>query len=64
MHNPTVLATLTAVLAVLPSAHGFYTKNSPVLQVNAANYERLIAKSNYTSVCIPLAHPPHLRGLT
>ncbi|KAH6887746.1 PDI protein A prpA [Thelonectria olida] len=50
MHNPTVLATLTAVLAVLPSAHGFYTKNSPVLQVNAANYERLIAKSNYTSI--------------
>ncbi|KAI5459093.1 PDI protein A prpA [Mariannaea sp. PMI_226] len=50
MHNPTVLATLTAVLAALPSAQGFYTKNSPVLQVNAANYDRLIAKSNYTSI--------------
>lgn len=50
MHNPTVLTTLTAVLAALPATHGFYTKSSPVLQVNAGNWDRLIAKSNYTSV--------------
>ncbi|KAL6413147.1 PDI protein A prpA [Ilyonectria robusta] len=50
MHNPaTVLMTLTA-LAALPAAQaGLYTKNSPVLQLNAATYDRLIAQSNYTS---------------
>lgn len=52
MHNPaTVLMTLTA-LAALPAAQaGLYAKNSPVLQLNAATYDRLIAQSNYTSVC-------------
>lgn len=28
-----------------------YTKNSPVLQVDAKNYDKLIRNSNYTSVC-------------
>ncbi|KAF9773320.1 hypothetical protein IL306_008900 [Fusarium sp. DS 682] len=52
MHNPTsLLVTLTAVLAALPEAQAaIYTKNSPVLQVNARNYDKLIAKSNYTSI--------------
>lgn len=50
MHNPAVLVTLTAVLAALPGTTGFYTKNSPVLQLNAKNYDKLITKSNYTSV--------------
>ncbi|KAJ4015275.1 hypothetical protein NW752_006728 [Fusarium irregulare] len=52
MHNPTsLLVTLTAALAALPEAQAaIYTKNSPVLQVNAKNYNNLIAKSNYTSI--------------
>jgi protein disulfide-isomerase A6 len=55
MHNPTsLLVTLTAALAALPEAQAaIYTKNSPVLQVNARNYDKLIAKSNYTSVSLP-----------
>ncbi|KAF4976546.1 hypothetical protein FZEAL_6802 [Fusarium zealandicum] len=52
MHNPTsLLVTLTAALAALPAADAaIYTKNSPVLQLNARSYEKLIAKSNYTSI--------------
>ncbi|KAK7418182.1 hypothetical protein QQX98_004157 [Neonectria punicea] len=52
MHNPTsVLVTLTAALAAMPAAHaGMYAKNSPVIQLNAASYEKLIAQSNYTSI--------------
>ncbi|KAF4948926.1 hypothetical protein FGADI_9210 [Fusarium gaditjirri] len=52
MPNPTsLLVTLTAALAALPEAQAaIYTKNSPVLQVNARNYDKLIAKSNYTSI--------------
>ncbi|UZP46106.1 hypothetical protein NXS19_013918 [Fusarium pseudograminearum] len=52
MHNPTsLLVTLTAALAALPEAQAaIYTKNSPVLQLNARNYDKIIAKSNYTSI--------------
>ncbi|RSL69047.1 hypothetical protein CEP53_002381 [Fusarium sp. AF-6] len=53
MHNPTssLLVTLTAALAALPAADAaIYTKNSPVLQLNAKTYDKLIAKSNYTSI--------------
>ncbi|KAF5005037.1 hypothetical protein FDECE_8453 [Fusarium decemcellulare] len=52
MHNPTsLLVTLTAALAAMPTAEaGMYTKNSPVLQLNARTYEKLIAKSNHTSI--------------
>ncbi|KAH7156751.1 hypothetical protein EDB81DRAFT_646852 [Dactylonectria macrodidyma] len=52
MHNPTnLLVTLTAALAAVPVVHaGLYSKNSPVLQLNAATYDKLIAKSNYTSI--------------
>ncbi|KAF5659030.1 disulfide-isomerase [Fusarium heterosporum] len=52
MPNPTsLLVTLTAALAALPEAQAaIYTKNSPVLQVNARNYDKLITKSNYTSI--------------
>jgi len=40
------------LLVVDPSlAVGLYTKNSPVIQVDANNYESIIAKSNHTSVC-------------
>lgn len=53
MHHS--LASLSAVAAVLlsalPAAHaGLYTKGSPVMQVNAKNFDQLIAKSNHTSV--------------
>jgi protein disulfide-isomerase A6 len=41
---------LLALVAVFVDADGIYTKNSPVLQVTAKNYDSLIAQSNYTSV--------------
>ncbi|RFU76149.1 disulfide isomerase related [Trichoderma arundinaceum] len=51
MHQQTLLATLAASLAALPLAQaGFYSKSSPVLQVDAKSYDRLIAKSNHTSI--------------
>ncbi|KAL7810879.1 hypothetical protein V8C26DRAFT_409636 [Trichoderma gracile] len=51
MHQQTLLATLAASLAALPFAQaGFYSKSSPVLQVDAKSYDRLITKSNHTSI--------------
>ncbi|PTB67675.1 thioredoxin-domain-containing protein [Trichoderma citrinoviride] len=51
MHQQTLLATLAASLAALPFAQaGFYPKNSPVLQVDAKSFDRLITKSNHTSI--------------
>ncbi|TFB05110.1 Putative protein disulfide-isomerase [Trichoderma ghanense] len=51
MHQQTLLATLAASLAALPFAQaGFYSKNSPVLQVDAKSYDRLITNSNHTSI--------------
>jgi protein disulfide-isomerase A6 len=51
MHHPTLCAVAVALLSALPGAQaGLYTKKSPVLQVDGKNYERLIAKSNYTSI--------------
>lgn len=47
--SATLLAT-AASLFLGASAGSLYTKNSPVLQVNAGDYDRLIAKSNYTSI--------------
>ena len=50
-HPTTLAAALTAALAALPAAQaGMYTKSSPVLQVDARSYSKLIAKSNHTSV--------------
>lgn len=50
MHN-TISAVAAALLAVTPvMGAGLYTKNSPVLQVDAKNYDSLIAKSNHTSI--------------
>ncbi|TGJ82059.1 hypothetical protein E0Z10_g6701 [Xylaria hypoxylon] len=49
--NPTVAVAAVALLTALPTVQaGMYTKSSPVVQVDAKNYDRLIAKSNYTSV--------------
>ncbi|KAM0257335.1 hypothetical protein ACHAQJ_004422 [Trichoderma viride] len=51
MHQQTLLTTLAASLAALPFAQaGFYSKSSPVLQVDAKSYDRLIAQSNHTSI--------------
>ncbi|OLN86590.1 putative protein disulfide-isomerase [Colletotrichum chlorophyti] len=51
MHHPTMLATGLAVLSALPGAQaGMYPKSSAVLQVDGKSYDRLIAKSNYTSI--------------
>ncbi|KAJ9669030.1 hypothetical protein H2201_000856 [Coniosporium apollinis] len=46
-----VLAAAAASMLVQTAyAEGMYSKNSPVLQVDAKNYDRLIAKSNYPSI--------------
>jgi protein disulfide-isomerase A6 len=51
MHHPTLCAVAIALLSALPGAQAaIYTKKSPVLQVDAKDYDRLITKSNYTSV--------------
>lgn len=49
--NPSIAVAAVAFLSALPTAHaGLYLKSSPVLQVDAKNYDRLIARSNHTSV--------------
>ncbi|KAF9872587.1 hypothetical protein CkaCkLH20_10084 [Colletotrichum karsti] len=52
MHHPTLLAAAgVAVLSALPGVSaGIYSKSSPVLQVDARSYDKLIANSNYTSI--------------
>ncbi|KJZ75463.1 hypothetical protein HIM_05159 [Hirsutella minnesotensis 3608] len=51
MPHSTVAGALTALLAALPAAQaGMYLKSSPVLQVDAKSYGKLIAKSNHTSI--------------
>ncbi|TKA63653.1 hypothetical protein B0A49_07984 [Cryomyces minteri] len=52
VHSTTLLAAAAAsLLFSLPaSADGIYTKNSPVLQVDARSYDKLIAQSNHTSM--------------
>ncbi|KAH0539115.1 hypothetical protein FGG08_004353 [Glutinoglossum americanum] len=44
------VAAAALLLAVPAAADGIYSKSSPVLQVDAKSYDRLIAKSNYTSI--------------
>lgn len=54
--NPTLATVAVALLSALPTVSaGIYTKNSPVLQVDAKSYDRLVAKSNYTTVCLPIS---------
>ena len=54
MHHPTNLCALAlAILSAIPGTQaGLYTKKSPVLQVEAKDYERLVGRSNYTSVSL------------
>ncbi|KAH8681817.1 hypothetical protein BX600DRAFT_429729 [Xylariales sp. PMI_506] len=53
MHTsgPTIAAAALGLLSALPTIHaaGLYTKSSPVLQVDAKNYKRLVADSNHTT---------------
>ncbi|KAL7620801.1 hypothetical protein AAE478_009799 [Parahypoxylon ruwenzoriense] len=49
--NPAAAVAAVAFLSALPTAQaGLYLKGSPVVQVDAKNYDRIINKSNYTSV--------------
>jgi hypothetical protein len=50
--KPVTAVAAVAFLSALPTAQaaGLYTKGSAVVQVDAKNYDRLIAKSNHTSV--------------
>ncbi|KAK0754346.1 hypothetical protein B0T18DRAFT_477443 [Schizothecium vesticola] len=51
MHHPTLCTLAVGLLSALPGAQAaIYTKKSPVLQVDAKNYDKLIAKSNQTSI--------------
>jgi hypothetical protein len=51
VHATILTSAAAALLLALPaSAAGLYPKSSAVLQVDAKNYDRLIAKSNHTSV--------------
>ncbi|KAF2869566.1 hypothetical protein BDV95DRAFT_577703 [Massariosphaeria phaeospora] len=50
MVRTTALVAAAASLALHAHAAGLYTKNSAVLQLNGPDYDRLIAKSNYTSI--------------
>ncbi|KAF3069613.1 hypothetical protein GL218_07775 [Daldinia childiae] len=49
--NPTTAIAAVALLSALPTAQaGLYLKSSPVVQVDAKNYDRIINRSNHTSV--------------
>ncbi|TVY24018.1 putative protein disulfide-isomerase [Lachnellula hyalina] len=50
VHTTSISLAAVALLAALPVNAGLYTKNSPVIQIDGKNYDRLIAKSNYTSI--------------
>jgi protein disulfide-isomerase A6 len=53
MHTKALVASAAALLLASPAlGAGFYSKTSPVLQVDAKNYDRLVAKSNHTTVSI------------
>ena len=53
MVRATTLFAATAALALNAHAESIYGKNSAVVQISGMDYDRVIAKSNYTSVCIP-----------
>jgi protein disulfide-isomerase A6 len=50
IHTTALTVAAAALLAALPVDAGLYSKNSPVLQIDGKNYDRLIAQSNHTSV--------------
>ena len=55
MVRPTTLLAATAAFALDVHAESMYTKKSGVLSITGMDYDRLIAKSNYTSVCLLLS---------
>lgn len=50
MVRTAALLAATAAFALDVNAESMYTKKSGVLSINGPDYDRLIAKSNYTSV--------------
>lgn len=50
MVRTSTLLAATAALVVNAHAESMYSKGSSVLQITGMDYDRLIAKSNYTSV--------------
>jgi hypothetical protein len=52
MVRTTALLAATAALALHAHAESMYPKKSGVLSITGMDYDRLIAKSNYTSVSI------------
>ena len=55
MVRTTTLFAATAALALNAHAQSMYSKNSAVVQIGGMDYDRVIAKSNYTSVSMPPA---------
>ena len=53
MVRSTSLFIAAAALGLNAHAESLYPKKSAVLQITGADYDRVIAKSNYTSVCNP-----------
>lgn len=49
VHSTTLIAA-AAALALHAQAESLYSKKSAVVQVTGVDYDRIIAKSNYTSV--------------
>lgn len=52
MVRTTTLLAATTALALNVHAESIYGKGSSVLQINGMDYDRVIAKSNYTSVSL------------
>jgi protein disulfide-isomerase A6 len=50
MVRASALVAAAASMAAAVHAQGLYSKSSPVLQITGLDYDRVIAKSNYTSV--------------
>ncbi|KAI4617934.1 hypothetical protein J4E83_006267 [Alternaria metachromatica] len=50
MVRATTLFAATAALALNAHAESIYGKNSAVVQISGMDYDRVIAKSNYTSI--------------
>lgn len=50
MVRTTALVAAAASFSLGVAAEGLYSKNSAVLQITGMDYDRVIAKSNYTSV--------------
>jgi protein disulfide-isomerase A6 len=52
MVHAIALLAATAAFALDVNAESMYSKKSGVLSITGMDYDRLIAKSNYTSVCM------------